>query len=911
MKTSFQTAVITLGIGLLFTAPGNAAGGQGTPGNALNPGATFPVVQSDPDGIGIVEASRSPTGLLTIAPALVKPVFTTSNGRRYRAAIELGGVGLGGDDNAAKFRDYKALQSGIYANAFGRRIEQPASAFHFNAIGGGVGRNDQFYGIDVGKYNAWRVRGSFTETPHVFTSTYRSLWNDAGTGPLRLTGLTAGGTTNANTTQAAMLNVIENTASSDLSLSRLKSRADFDLHLPSNWKAFASYSREQRDGRRPFGAVFGGGGGGGNLEIPEVLEDSTQNIAAGLLFAGTQTNLTVQATASIYRNNIDTLTFENPLFIATNTIAGVPSTTFTQGQIDMYPGNNAFNMRAEVAHKLPNFLRSRVTGLLAFGNYRQDDALVPWAIEPLTGGTINGVPTNGVWNTTAALSQATADRQIDTRLADVSLLMNPSRDLSVRAKVRYYGTDNSSSFLACNPLTGQWGRLLNNGSGGSFVTPNLAAGNNPPGTLNTGYNGTGCHLDATRALGLAPTAGDVPLRSAPYEYSQMNTVLSADYRITRTSNVDVAYERENWNRPYREREETGENRIRIGYVNRGFSAGSLRMSYEHGRRRGSEFIAAPLADFYSSSIGPVPVANGTNMATWLRNVDQFRRFDVADRDQSVFNLRFNHGLGSSIDASAGVQVRDIDYPASMFGRNGTQRLVSPSLELNWQMSPTSNAYGFYSYQAGRQQQAGVQQGNNCTMGNFYYFFSDGTSQNNATGVAPNPPAGTTLVATERVVESNWRTLCGTASASSPMFTTSRTWDEFQQDRNTVSGAGFRRELGRVVAEIGYSYSKGRTSVTYDYNAAALGVNATQVALAGDGFSDLNYAQHQADATALVPIIKRWSLRVIYRYERTDIRDWHYDGIEENSMPANNAAYLDLGPQRYRIHFFGVLFRYEL
>ena len=47
--------------------------------------------------------------------------------------------------------------------------------------------------------------------------------------------------------------------------------------------------------------------------------------------------------------------------------------------------------------------------------------------------------------------------------------------------MRYYDTDNRTEYLACNPLTGQWGRLLNNGSGGSFVTPNLTVGNNPAG----------------------------------------------------------------------------------------------------------------------------------------------------------------------------------------------------------------------------------------------------------------------------------------------------------------------------------------------------------------------------------------------------------------------------------------------
>ena len=40
------------------------------------------------------------------------------------------------------------------------------------AVGDAVAQNDQYYGVDVGRYNTWRVRGSFSEIPHVFTSTY-------------------------------------------------------------------------------------------------------------------------------------------------------------------------------------------------------------------------------------------------------------------------------------------------------------------------------------------------------------------------------------------------------------------------------------------------------------------------------------------------------------------------------------------------------------------------------------------------------------------------------------------------------------------------------------------------------------------------------------------------------------------
>ena len=910
MRMSFETSVLTLGVILLVAPVRVNAGQQAPPGNALNPRTEAPVVRTDPDGIGIVEASRSPTGLLTIVPTLRRPPSTTTGGARYLATFELGAVGFGGDEGAAKFREYKDLGDGAYANNFAVMFEQPKNGFHLDAIGGGVARSDQFYGVDFGSYNAWRVRGYFSETPHVFTSTYRSLWSGGGTDRLTLSGLTPGGTTNANTTQAAMLNVINSAVASDVSLGRKKSRARLDLNLSSDWKTFASYTHERREGSRPFGAVFGGGGGGGNLEVPEVIDYSTDDFVAGLQMAKEQTHLTIQASASMFRNAVDTLTFQNPLFITTNTIAGVPSTTFTEGQLDLYPDNGAFNVRAEVAHKVPGFFRSRFTGIVALGRFSQNDAILPWAIQPLTGGTINGVSTTDAWNSTAALSQTAADRQIDTVLADVGVLMNLTRDLTLRGKVRSYDTDNSGSFLACNPQTGQWGRLLNNGSGGSFVTPNLAAGNNPIGTVATGYNGTGCSLDATRALGLTPSAGDVPLGAAPYEYGQMNATVSADYRLTRASNVEVGYERENFRRPYREREKTGENRLRLGYVNRDFATGSLRLSYERGGRRGGDFVAAPLAEFYSSSLGPTPVAAGTNMASWLRNVEQLRRYDVADRNQDAFSLRFNHGIGSSIDASVGVQVKDQDYPDSAFGRNGTQRVVSPSLEVNWQLSATANAYVFVSRQTGRLQQAGVQQ-NSCTMGNTYFFFSDGTSQNNATGTAPAPPAGTSLIGTERVLQSNWQTLCATAATTSPLFTTSRTWTTAQRDRNTVAGLGFRHELGPVLIEAAYSRSNGHTGVTYEYDANVLGLNATQASLAGSGYPDLVFKQDIGDASALVPIAGRLSLRLLYRYERADLRDWHYDGIDVNAMPANNAAYLDVGAESYKVHFFGVLFRVGL
>ena len=86
------------------------------------------------------------------------------------------------------------------------------------------------------------------------------------------------------------------------------------------------------------------------------------------------------------------------------------------------------------------------------------------------------------------------------------------------------------------------------------------------------------------------------------------------------------------------------------------------MSYEHGRRRGGDFVATAAGRFLQLVARPRAAGDGTNMTTWVRNVDQFRRFDVADRAQNILNVRFNHGIGSTIDASVGLQVKDLDIP---------------------------------------------------------------------------------------------------------------------------------------------------------------------------------------------------------------------------------------------------------
>jgi len=403
-----------------------------------------------------------------------------------------------------------------------------------------------------------------------------------------------------------------------------------------------------------------------------------------------------------------------------------------------------------------------------------------------------------------------------------------------------------------------------------------------------------------------PAAGNIPIRSAPFDYQQVNAGVSADYRVNKVSSVNAALERETYRRDHRERDRTWEDKLKLGYVNRGLIDGMVRVSVEHAERRGSEFKADAVAPFMSESFGPQPATNGVNLTSWLRSVQQMQRFDLADRDQNLLNARVNYLFHPSLEGGLTLQWKDAEYLGQV-GRVGHQKQASVAFDLDLKAGPQAVVYGFYGFQAATMEQRGVES-NACVMGQTYYFYSDGRVLAPATvgGPAPATPAGTTLVATQTVTAANWESVCGSSSATSPLFPDSKAWDVHTKDRNHSIGLGLRYDFGRAKLDASFTRSLASTQIGYAYNPAALGVTPAQQALAGDGFSDLRFAQNIFSVSVLVPINKRASLRFLGQYETGVVRDWHYDGVAENPMPTNNAAYLDAGPQDYSVTLLGVL-----
>ena len=944
-------------------------------GNALNPDTINTVRARDPEVVDAVPDERTPTGKLIGWPYAVPTVTTTASGWKYHGEVELGGIFSGGNTNSWWFNQYKDLpDSGPYLNNFYIRADQPdkGKGYFIEALGGGVGYNDQFEGVSFGQYNDWKVKLFYNETPHTFTTTYHNPWSGIGGDNLTLNTLTPGGTlantriptlpnnpsTAQLTAQAAALttrqaagtaatkaniqNAINGLDDSTLGLIRHTGGLTIDKWITNAWRFYGSYTNEHRKGARPFGAVFGGGGGG-DVEIPESIDYVTQDILGALRYDDGVNNLNLQVNVSLFHNNVDTMAFQNPVYAIVSGVttsatlpaanAVVPGTRFPAGTFDLYPDNIYTNIRAEYARSMPEWYHSRLTATASFTKMKQDDSLVPWTQYDMNGMFVNGVSAYNKWNTPGSLTKQSANAEIDTQLYDLSFVMKPTAKLDVNAKFRYYSTDNKTEFLACNPLTGQWGRLLNDGSGSGVVGANTAAGN-PPGTAVTAYDKTNCNLGATQALNLVPASANNNLRNIPFQYKKINYELGGDYHVATGQIINARLAREDYDRDYRERNKTWENIAKLGYVNRAFQFGTLRASVEYGRRRGDTYVYNPYEEFMTGSLGPLPTANGTNVGGWLQTNAAARKFDLADRNR--LNLDFRLDLIAMHDLDVGItgQYRNIDYPNSDYGRTDHQNLGTLSLDVNWQPSPKLGLVAYYTYQAGSLEQNNSM-GGGCILGNTYYFFSDGTTGTAAAGaVAPKPVnPGATVVATTVVNTGNWQAVCPNASPTSPLYPSSYAFQTKSQDTNNVLGLGARYDFGFVRADLDGTYIKGVTSTNYTYNQTALSTLAgfnngaantipanfqQTLGMIGGGQPDMDYNQEIINLNLVFPISKAIALRALYRYEQGTVTDWHYAGVATNPVPSvnggtvaaptavANSVYLDYGPQDYHTNTFGLL-----
>ncbi|MBI3042926.1 MAG: MtrB/PioB family decaheme-associated outer membrane protein [Betaproteobacteria bacterium] len=577
--------------------------------------------------------SRTPTGRLYDPPWEIPQALPVAGDWNYRLSAEAGAVH--GSSRAPSLHDYGDYGSGLVLNDFRFALDQGAPARYLDVTAGAVGRDDQHFRASFGRNGDFRTSLYFSQIPKLFTDRARTVFQGAGSGNLTLpAGLVPG-----NNTPAQLAAALEPAPFFELGFTRKTAGLDFDATPGTDWRLYARYAQDRKTGTRPSGGASGYPGAPA-VETIEPLDYKTHNVSAGLQWVRDAHQANLGYSGSFFRNGIDTLSWENPLTL------GDPA-VLQRSRVDLYPDNSFHNLKLDASAALP--LRGRLSGGLSWSRMSQDDALIAHTVNS---GILGGVNLAN-WNTTAALSRASAGARIDTRLIHLSGAFSPLRDLSLQARLRRYEEDNKTRYIAFNPLTGQ-----------------------------SGYIG----LDGANNVNIVPGLFRVPVHSIPFEHRKDSYGVEGDYRLLRRTSVTLGYEREINRHPHREHARTDEERFRAALNNRDIPWATIRLTFEHATRSGDNYNFDPNQMFYS----------GAALINAPATLAELRKYDVADRTQRILNGRVNFLVARDMDLAVAGRRLENDYGAA-YGRLG-ERITAFNLEWNWQPRPAASAYAHYGFE---------------------------------------------------------------------------------------------------------------------------------------------------------------------------------------------------------------------
>jgi len=628
-----------------YAAPGIASSNSGVDSaisNQLDQSTSYPRGQL---GTFTTVPTRTPTGLLYAVPVQVDAFKTNA----WTNSIEFGARMNNGSDDASQFREFTDWDEGGVVSNFSILGDFGDSYVKFS--GAALGNDDQFIKAEYGRYGSYWIRAFYNETPHIYATDATLLYNGYGSEVLTLPApLVAGGNTIAELETA-----LAKAFKGDVGIQREKWGGELRLFRLGKWTLGGKYTLEEREGTRPFGGSFYPSSIGGAVETLEPIDDETHNLNFSASYVGDKTFMNMRAMASYYDNNHTSLTWDNPFDIV-QTGGMVPADVVERGRMSLAPDNQFYQFEFDIAQLLPG--GAQLTASAAWARMSQDEDLLP---PTITSGDVAGVDTDN-WNTTAALSQTSADAQIDTLSGKVKLRLNPLPKLSVGLSLDYYEETNDTRYTAYNPLTDQFGYIAQD-------SPRIKR----------------LHKASTKAL-----ANDIHYRSIPFDKSRHAWTLDATYRLMSKTTVGVDWRETTYKYDEREVKESDETRVKVYLSSRALDWATIRVSYLSEDRDADKYNPDPYSEYYTRSLPDyiLPARPFT--------LDEMRKYDVGDVDRDKFEARMNILLRDDMDLMISAQYDKKDYGTSY----GLEEKETKTFNMEWNYQPKAdlNIYLFYSKQ---------------------------------------------------------------------------------------------------------------------------------------------------------------------------------------------------------------------
>jgi MtrB/PioB family decaheme-associated outer membrane protein len=280
-----------------------------------------------------------------------------------------------------------------------------------------TGYRDQRYSAAIDNFGKVRAWFQFNEIPLYFSQQTQTLFTTPPSNPfaLRIDDAIQSGLQNKTltTTQAATF------------------ARTFDLRLKRNVAEFKSTYSPTRDldldvwfwttaksGEMPWAGTFGFSDA---VELPGPVESRTTDLRLGVEWANTRGSARLGYDGSFFRNEIDTIVWDNPLRVTDSATAGP-----LQGRMTLWPDSNLNAGTASGLINLPG--RSRATGYISIGNWSQDNTLIPFTVNS----ALPVIP----------LDRATTDAEARVTSMNYTFSSRPVDTVLLAVRYRTYDFDN-------------------------------------------------------------------------------------------------------------------------------------------------------------------------------------------------------------------------------------------------------------------------------------------------------------------------------------------------------------------------------------------------------------------------------------------------------------------------------------
>ena len=275
------------------------------------------------------------------------------------------GTSFGAGSDQARFQRYRDVRDGGVLDRF--RISKDTDAYRYSLQADNVGYRDQRFSASYTNYGKVKASFEWNQIPLFYSQTTRTLYDQSTPGQLTLNDSVQSGIQNKTLT---LNNALLGATAFDLRTRRDVASFALTYSATPNVDLNVTFKNTQKTGAYPWGGSFGISGAIAT-EMPVPVDHRTTDFGTSLEYANDRGFARLGYDGSFFRNNVTTLTWDNP-----SRITDSPTLGPAQGRMALWPNTEMNTVSAAGGLNLPG--RSHATAFLSVASMTNNNPLLPF-----------------------------------------------------------------------------------------------------------------------------------------------------------------------------------------------------------------------------------------------------------------------------------------------------------------------------------------------------------------------------------------------------------------------------------------------------------------------------------------------------------------------------------------------------